>query len=725
MNLIEQLTELVGFHSSYIDHFGNQRSPNDEAKRMLLEAMGYQLDDNSLQEAVNHLKNKKWKQPLDSIYFVSAKNKENIIYINLPASNVNDFTISITLEDKSVLPLDISMKYFLVEEYKICDDTRYNRCKLILPLLKEGYHKLSLSFDNQNYQSNIVSSGKQCYSLKDTGVEKVWGYAVQLYSLKSEQNWGLGDFSDLEKITTLAADKGASVVGVNPLHSLYFNNPAHISPYSPSSRRYLNTLYIDVTRIENFDLCKTAQKRVNEQSFIDQINHLRQHKLIDYSHTASLKKEILILLFEDFYQNRGKQYKASFLAFEEFIANQGNDLELYATYESLYEYFSVNFPDTYSWKQWSIEYQDPYSRAVNKYQKDNHKKILFYSYIQWIAHKQLSSVNKLTKANKMPIGLYLDLAVGCDGGGFDVWSQQSLHVKGASVGAPPDAMNNLGQDWGLTPINPLTLRDKGYTSLISALRSSMQYAGALRIDHILGLMRQYWVAPGMKASEGIFISFPFDEILSIIALESQRNKCIVIGEDLGTVPEGFSEHMQSYGLLSYKILFFERWWETGLFKRPEIYSDKAMVTASTHDLPTIKGWWMGRDLEWRKKLELYPNDELGNQDRSNRILDRERLLAALIDFNVITKNELPPLSPPEINRALTLAVHNYLASTPSPIHLIPLEDVLELIEQVNIPGTVDEHPNWRQKLPLNIDDIFNYSGVKEVSKNMRVHRPFK
>lgn len=723
MSLIKQLTELVGFHSSYIDHFGNNVCPSEDAQHALLGAMGYDLDDISLQNSINHLKEQKWKQPLDPIYFILPKNEENFILITLPVKNITTLKVSIDLENKTSHIFETSIDSLLIEEHQAFSDGSYTRYRLKLPLLEEGYHKLNLQFNNASYQCELVSAPNQCYSLKDAGAEKVWGYAIQLYSLKSENNWGLGDFSDLAKLTASASKSGASVLGLNPLHSLYYNNPAHISPYSPSSRSYLNTLYIDVTNIDNFSDCDAAQKRVNDKDFIEQINHLKQQKLIDYSHTASLKKEVLAILFEDFYQHKDKQYKTSFQEFEAFISEQGNDLKLYATYEALYEYFTQNFPNTYSWKQWSIEYQSPDSPSVKQYQEDNGKQILFYSYLQWIAHKQLSNVKDLTTESDMTIGLYLDLAVGCDGGGFDVWSQQALYVKGASVGAPPDAMNNLGQDWGLTPINPLALREQGYRALIKALRSSMQYAGAIRIDHILGLMRQYWVAPGMKANEGIYISFPFDEILRIIALESQKNKCIVIGEDLGTVPEGFSEHMQSYGLLSYKILFFERWWETGLFKRPEIYSDKAMVTASTHDLPTIKGWWMGRDLEWRQKLNLYPNDELGSEDRSNRILDRERLLGALKDFGVLEDNQEPRLSPPEMNRALSNAVYKYLGNTPSPIHLIPIEDALEIIEQVNIPGTIDEHPNWRQKLPININDIWGHAAVKELSKIMKEIRP--
>lgn len=720
MSLIAQLTELVGFHSSYVDHFGNKISPCIEAQKELLLSMGYQLDDIPLQNSIKGLQEKKWTQALEPTYFISKDNTDNFISISLPVTSIESIKITLEIEDEISQTFEQRLETLVIEEEKALSNTLYKRYKLALPNVKEGYHKLTLNYGNNIYQSDLVAVPKQCYSLKDAGADKVWGYAVQLYSLKSQTNWGLGDFSDLKELTKSAANGGASVVGLNPLHALYYNNAAHISPYSPSSRSFLNVLYIDVTSIDNFNDCAEAKKRTEQQDFIDQISHLRQQKLIDYSHTAYLKKEILSLLFNDFCEHKDN---TTYAEFEEYVNEQGQDLKLYATYEALYEYFTKNFPDTYHWKQWSREYQSPDTQAVYDYQKDNEKQILFYCFIQWIAHKQLNAVNDIAKDSGMAVGLYLDLAVGCDGGGFDVWSQQALYLTGASVGAPPDAMNNLGQDWGLTPINPLKLREQSYKALIKALRSSMQYAGAIRIDHILGLMRQYWVAPGMKASEGIYISFPFDEILSIIALESQRNKCIVIGEDLGTVPEGFSEHMQSYGLLSYKILFFERWWETGLFKRPEIYSDKAMVTASTHDLPTVKGWWMGRDLEWRQKLHLYPNEELGIQDRSNRVLDRDKLIAALKDYNVLEESQQPPMKPAQMNRALSTAVYKYLGNTPSPIHLIPIEDALEVIEQVNIPGTIDEHPNWRQKLPITIDEIWKDNGVKSLTTIMNAVRP--
>lgn len=719
MNLIKQLTELVGFHKSYIDHFGKEVFPSEEAQNALLSSMGFELDDVSIKNSIVSLKNKKWKEPLEPIYILSPKNINNKLLISLPTESNQVLEIRITLENKSIKTLTVNTDDLNIEDIQVLSDGSYTRYEIELPVLEEGYHRLTLNFDDQNHQCELVCVPSQCYSPKEAGAERVWGYAVQLYSLKNNKNWGLGNFSDLEEVVSSAANAGASVVGLNPLHALYYSNSAHISPYSPSSRSYLNVLYIDITKIDNYAHCSAIHKRINEKNFIEQLTQLEKNELIDYSHTASLKQEILELLFEDFFQHKETLYINSFQAFEKYLESEGENLHLYATYEALYEYFSLNFPNTYTWKKWSLEYQSPQSASVKTYQKANAKRILFYSFLQWIAHKQLSAVKDLTEAENMPIGLYLDLAVGCDGGGFDVWSEQSLYAKGASIGAPPDTMNNLGQDWGLTPINPVKLRESGYKALITALRSSMKYAGAIRIDHILGLMRQYWVAPGMKASEGIYISFPFEEILSIIALESKRNNCIVIGEDLGTVPEGFSEHMQSYGLLSYKIFFFERWWETGLFKRPEIYSDKAIVTASTHDLPTIKGWWMGRDLQWREKLSLYPTEELGIKDRSDRILDRERLISALQDFNLLTEDQTPSLSPPEINKALTIAVHEYLASTPSPIHLIPLEDALDIIEQVNIPGTIDEHPNWKQKLSIDVKAIWNDEGLKVIAARMK------
>jgi len=258
--------------------------------------------------------------------------------------------------------------------------------------------------------------------------------------------------------------------------------------------------------------------------------------------------------------------------------------------------------------------------------------------------------------------------------------------------------------------------------LVKALRSSMQYGGALRIDHILGLMRQYWVAPGMEANEGVYISFPWDDILRVIALESRRNDCVVIGEDLGNVPAGFSETIQNAGLLSFKVLFFERW-GSGLFKRPENFPTQSIVTIATHDTATLSGWWQGLDLQWRQKLDLYPNDDAGIADRNARDSERKNLIAALNDLQVIAMDNAPQLSPALMNTELSVAVQRYLAASPSHIQLIPLEDALEVLEQVNIPGTIDQHPNWLQKLPVMLEAFTQTSSVQQIVAAMNIARP--
>ena len=449
----------------------------------------------------------------------------------------------------------------------------------------------------------------------------------------------------------------------------------------------------------------------------------RNTELIDYPAVADVKYEIIELLFENFLaENIGKGVSSQYQEFIDFKAEQGDDLLLLTTFDALYEHFRKTDFNAYGWKMWPSEFQTPHSKEVAEFQNTESKRIDYFAFLQWLAHRQLSDVASTAQTDGMPIGLYLDLAVGCDGSGVDVWSDKDVYVSGAAVGAPPDAMNTLGQDWGLTPINPVALQQQGYLPLIKALRSNMQYAGALRIDHILGLMRQYWVAPGMKANEGIYITFPFKDILRIIALESRRNDCVVIGEDLGTVPDGFSEIMEAAGLLSYKVLFFERW-ESGLFKRPELYPAQSMVTVSTHDLPTLTGWWKGRDLHWRQTLNLYPSEEMGQQERSARIEDRNLLIATLADLDVIDLQKAPEQTPAQMNTELSIAVQKYMAKAPSHIQLIPLEDGLEIIEQVNIPGTIDEHPNWRQKLPVTMNEFWEESSVVSIAQAMQQARP--
>ncbi|MFD2167923.1 4-alpha-glucanotransferase [Thalassotalea euphylliae] len=720
-NLIEQLADLVGFHQSYTDAFGNQVFAKDEARKSLLQAMGYDTEDQqALTSSITDLREQSWRNILPHSHIVKSEEATHSLIISIKSDIADTFNWVITTETGTTLNGSQHINELAHVEYAKFETNghveQYNKFTFVLPTIEEGYHQLSITHGDIIDQCHLIVAPKTCYSPQEAASFKMWGYAAQLYSLKSENNWGLGDFGDLTSLVKSTAAQGASAIGLNPLHPLYQNNPAHCSPYSPTSRCYLNTLYIDVTKVENFSRCEAAQKIVNSKAFQTKLAAAKVSEKIDYVAAAELKFEVLDTLFNDFQANGHHK------AFSAYKKAQGDALLRHATFEALYEHFRKQDFHAFGWSKWPIAYQQPNSDEVKQFQQENAGRIDYFAYLQWIAHEQLMQAKQTAKDNDMPVGLYLDLAVGCDGSGVDVWSDKDVYVAGASVGAPPDLLNTLGQDWGLTPINPVALQAKGYQPLVRALRSNMQYAGALRIDHILGLMRQYWVAPGMKANEGIFITYPLEDILRIIALESRRAQCVVIGEDLGTVPEGFGDIMQAAGLLSYKVLYFETW-ESGLFMRPEMYPELSMVTVSTHDLPTLTGWWTGRDLEWRQNLNLYPNEEMGVSDREGRIQDRTNLIAALEDMQVMDMSKAPSQSPAEMNRELTLAVQKYLAAAPSRIQLIPMEDALEIQEQVNIPGTVDEHPNWRQKLPVSIEAFTKQASVVELAEAMKIFRP--
>lgn len=731
MRLVERLAELVGFYSSYTGTFGEQVFAKDQAMQVLLSAMGYQLDDKSLIESINHLENAQWQNILPSSHIAKLEEAQHFIKISLPdISDISDSPENserilhwkiITELSKEVAGCISVSELPVIDECEL-NNKNYYHYQLPLPVLEAGYHQLSIAYDKSTESCPLIYAPKTCYSPKEASKKKVWGFTAQLYSLKSKTNWGIGDFSDLYALIAMSANQGAATIGINPLHPLYQNNPTHRSPYSPSSRCFLNPLYIDVTAIAQFTECQKVQTLVNSTDFQQKLLSAKHSEHVDYAAVAALKYEVLVLLFEDFCNKITTIYSTQDQAFNEFKQTHGEDLLQFATFDALYEYFRSIDEHAYGWTYWPKAYQQPKSAEITQFRQSHKQRIDYFCFVQWLAHCQLNEVKKIAQAKNMEIGLYLDLAVGCDGSGVDVWSDQALYVTGASIGAPPDAMNALGQSWGLTPMNPVALKAKGYQPLIKALRCNMQYAGALRIDHILGLMRQYWVAPNMAADEGMYISFPFDEILSIIALESQRNKCIVIGEDLGNVPDGFSEIMHNAGLLSFKVMFFERW-ESGLFKRPELYPEQSVVTIATHDTATLTGWWQGRDLQWRELLNLYPDEEAGEHERNGRSGERATLIAALNDMHVIDMKAAPLQNPPTMNTELSIAVQKYLAAAASHIQLIPLEDAIECEEQVNIPGTIDQHPNWLQKLPVSLEDLFQTDSVDQIVNTMRQARP--
>ena len=588
-----------------------------------------------------------------------------------------------------------------------------------------GYHRLTLWHEQEQLgATRLVVAPRRCYlpeRMRDGG--RVWGLTAQLYALRSPRNWGIGDFTDLRALVETAAAHGASVVGINPLHALFPHNPRHCSPYSPSSRLFLNTLYVDVERVLERQGDAATQAWIATPEVQARLRSLRDAAMIDYAAVAELKREVLEAAYAHFRRVHVASGSALAQAFRAWCVAGGDELRRQGLFEALQEHFFRDDPGVWGWPVWPVAYRDPAAPAVQAFARDQAERVEFYLYLQWQADDQLGAAARRSRELGLGVGLYADLAVSVDRAGAETWANQALYAVDASVGAPPDPINLLGQDWGLPPLIPGRLQQHAYAPWIAALRASMKHAGALRIDHVMALMRLYWVPPRASAGEGVYVRYPFDDLLGILALESQRNRCLVIGEDLGTVPAGVRERLAAADVLSYRLMYFERAAD-GAFQSPPAYPRLALAAVSTHDLPTLAGWWLGRDLRVRAALGHFPSSAEYERQMAERAQDRARLLAALAREGL-----LPPDTPADAAQLATLtpalcrAVHQVLARSPALVVVAQVEDVLGVVEQANLPGTTDEHPNWRRRLPDAAANLRDDARLAALARMFAAERP--
>jgi len=567
-----------------------------------------------------------------------------------------------------------------------------------LPPLPLGYHRLAL-FDGPERRAGtlLIVTPDRCHQpMALAGEARLWGPAVQLYALRSARNWGIGDYTDLGTVLEQWAAQGAGLVGVNPLHALFLDDPARASPYGPSSRLFLNPLYLDVERIEDLAECAEAQARIAAPDFQARLAALREAELVDYVAVAALKQEVLTLLHASFHARHGAPDDPRARAFARFRAEAGVELRRHALWEALRE--TLAEPVRSDWRTWPAPWRNPASAELATFSAAHEARIEFFEYLQWQCDRQLADVAARAQALGLPLGLYGDLAVSVDRGGSETWTRPACFALEASVGAPPDEFSLDGQDWGLPPFKPTALRDSAYAPFVALLRRCMRHVGALRIDHVMGLMRLYWIPAGGRAGDGTYVHYPLSDLLGILALESERARCVIVGEDLGTVPGEIRAALADHGVLSYRLLYFERTADGG-FRAPADYPAQALVATGTHDLPTLAGYWEGRDIALRATLGLFPSDDARPQQILARAEARARLLLRLEDERLLPPGTTAdPQSQPLLTPALSRALQQLLARTPARLLLVQLEDVACLREQMNLPGTVSEHPNWRRKL---------------------------
>jgi 4-alpha-glucanotransferase len=529
----------------------------------------------------------------------------------------------------------------------------------------------------------LIVCPDRAYQGGEQAPQRMWALAVQLYGVCSSGNWGHGDFSDLIALIDLAADLGASGIGLNPLHALFDDRAHEASPYFPNSRLFLNPLYIDVGAVPEFPGLSAA-------GLAEEIGRLRGQSTVDYHGVAAVKTRALKFAYEAF---RAHGTAARREAFDDFRQQRGFELARFACFEVLRRKFSG------PWWEWPEGWRRVDDEAIARLRREMPTDVGFVEFVQWVAHEQLDLCRAHARARNLAIGLYLDVAVGVRNDSFDAWCDQDAVLSGTAVGAPPDVLNTAGQNWGLAGFNPVGLEDRQFDPFCRMLRASMHYAGAIRLDHVLGLQRLYVIPHGMRAVQGAYIRFPFEALLAAAALASVEHRCIVIGEDLGTVPDNFRETLADWGLWSYQVMLFERAWN-GAFATPESYRQNALVTFGTHDVSTFAGWRDHRDLTVKLALGMDPGETGEQRHGAFRALDQA------LRQHGIEGSDFP-------------AVAKFLADTPCRLLVISLEDLLGITDQVNLPGTVDEHPNWRQRLPIALEGLRTHEQVVRVGEIMR------
>lgn len=527
-----------------------------------------------------------------------------------------------------------------------------------------GYHRL----ETHGGMLALAVAPRRAFSLAEAGDgAKLWGLAIQLYGLRRPHDGGIGDFTALEEFGRLAARQGAAALALSPAHALFTGDVTRYAPYSPSSRVALNVLHI-------------ARDGADEPG-----------ALIDWPAMAARK---LALLREDFARF------TDWPALHAFRLSAGNGLECHAVYEALATHLGPEGTPLCDWRKWPEDYHHPETAAVRQFGEDHAEAIAFHAWLQWRAAEGLKQAHGAMLAEGARIGLVADLAVGTNHAGSHCWSRQAEVLNGVEIGAPPDEFNRDGQGWGITAFSPAGLRRGGYAGFLEMLRHALRYAGGVRIDHIMGLMR-LWVIPlGKSPADGAYLTMPFMDLLRLLILESHRHQAVVIGEDLGTVPAGFSARLAGAGISGLRVMWFERTMRG--FRPPRRWTPAASAMTSTHDLPTVAGWWRGCDIEWRAQRGR--PGETGEQ----RAVDRAAL------WDAFRKSGATATAQPadDDGAAVATAAAAHLGRAACQLALLPVEDVLATTQAPNIPGSGTEHPNWRRRLPGTVTEIFSRADVQ-------------
>ena len=561
-----------------------------------------------------------------------------------------------------------------------------------MPPQPAGRHRISL--DNRpEIECRLTVSPGRCYlpeALRSGG--KSTGIAAQLYSLRRAGDQGIGDFTTLSEFAGMAGRAGFATVGLNPLHALFQSDRERASPYYPSDRRFVDPIYIDVSVLPSLlgRGCCPAALAKHDYRFAA----LSSRSHVDYAAVWALKREILDAAFADF-EDLETQAPGADLSrdFDAFVARGGASLFNFACFQAISETRRGE-----PWTAWpeGLSKRDP--AALKAFAQENAWLVRFHLFLQWLCERQLAGADARGRKSGLSLGFYRDLAVGAAPDGAECWANADQLMRSCSVGAPPDPFSEAGQNWGLQPPNPVAWQRSAYASFNELAAANMRYAGALRIDHAMVLTRLFVIPNGAKALEGAYLSYPAHDLIGQLALESQRARCLVVGEDLGNVPRGFREKMDAADILSYRVFWFERRGEE--FTSPSAYPRKSLACLSTHDLPTLAGWWQGEDIREKEALGTLSAEEAVAASEA-RAADKQALLRLLGREHLSATTGLNGAVDPSV----AAAAHRLLGRASSLISVAQIDDLVGELTAVNLPGTDHERPNWRRRLDGTIKDL--------------------
>jgi 4-alpha-glucanotransferase len=653
---LEMLAAEAGLSVDWTDANDRPQRVSPEVLRKVLAGLGYPAEDD--------------EQITASLKQLEAESQTRTTPPLLTVDHGSNLDLSAWFEPETPFTLELEDGSRL--------DARLTATAALPALATVGYQQLTIA----GQHLTIAVAPKTSYTMAmatHSELPRAWGLTAQLYALRREGDGGFGDTQALETFARSAGERGVAAIAISPVHAMFATGSENFSPYSPSSRLFLNALYAAPGAILGDRAVRTA---IEDTGLGEELKRLEALPLIDWPSAAAAKWTLLRALYSAFTAADHPLNED----FNSFRHAGGEALINHCRFEALRDQ-SEQLGISNNWHEWPDAYKNPRSKDIDSFANEHSDLVGFHAFAQWLIARGLERAQTAARTSGMAIGLIGDLAVGADGSGSQAWSRQDELLSELTVGAPPDILNQSGQSWGISAFSPNGLKRNGFRAFIEMLRANFAHAGGLRIDHVMALQRLWVVPMDSPPSEGAYLNFPLDDMLRLLCLESWRHKAVVLGEDLGTVPEGLHEKLSTRGILGMRVLLFEQ--DDGVFKPITQWSNDALATTSTHDLPTLKGWLTEKDIDL--------NAELGQIDadaertwRQSRARERQGLLDVLT-YNYSLKN---PTDSDIIDASVC-----YLGHTPAPLVLLPMEDALGIEEQSNLPGTIDTHPNWRRRLP--------------------------